>query len=149
MPVSWLAPVSQSTFVRYALVATCGLFLDCALLAVLHESLHLTLLLANLVSFLGGLMSCFVLHRSWTFRGRTRRSVASSAVLFVSAACGALCLNEVGLWFMISVGVSWMPAKLAAAAGVAALNYSFNAMITFGTSTGVWSHQRPDDKRQT
>lgn len=122
----------EREIVRYGLVGLSGVFVDLAVLALLHEVIDIPLLAANVVSFSTAVASNYRLNRTWTFRGRQQRSHVAGGALFLFAALVGLAISEVGLWLVSTqLGLFWVATKLGLVVVVFAWNYLFNNAITF------------------
>jgi dolichol-phosphate mannosyltransferase len=121
-------------FLKFAAVGAVGAVLNLAVLYALTE-LGVFYLLSGLIGIEAGLLSNFILNRSWTFRDRQGRGLRyvltalyrDHAVRFVG-----IVLNLVILWFLTSVfGVYYLISQVIGIAVAMLWNYGGNQWWTW------------------
>ena len=116
--------------VRYALVGVVNTVLTIAFYWLL-KSVGLGVDLANLASYVLGMVCSFALNKVWTFRARRVGNVVRQSLLFVVGA--ALCWGVQWVAFRALLCIiGEFPAQIIAMGVYTVLNFLFNKLVTFG-----------------
>lgn len=88
----------RKSMVKYVLVGGSTFVLDFVLLVLLHELVHLPVVVAATISYWTSIGYNFWLNRHWTFTASATRSLRHHAVAY-----GALLLTN----YLVTVGIIW------------------------------------------
>ncbi|HRF96645.1 MAG TPA: GtrA family protein [Aggregatilineales bacterium] len=125
---------------RFMMVGLSGTLVDFALLTFFKEVIGLATLIANSISFCGGLINNFTWNRLWTFADSQNSSLITQFLKFGSVSVIGLLLNNlIVLALEAPFGglfgtVAYLPAKVIATGIVFLWNFSANRYWTFNTS---------------
>jgi putative flippase GtrA len=105
------------TMARFMTVGALSTLLDVAGFALLHTTLGLPALPANVASYSLGILNSYILHRRWTYAGRPAKAARVQLLQFLAVSLSALALNT-ALVLLLSAALA--PVAPAAYAGLLA-----------------------------
>lgn len=127
----------------YLIVGLLGTLIDVGLFTALHVVLGVPTLAANTTSYSAGIVNNYVLHRYWTYGGRSRKAVGVQFVQFTAVSLSALAVNNLLVLLLApqlgtllaSPAYGDLMAKACATAVGLCWNYLANNFWTFGDVT--------------
>lgn len=121
---------------RYAFISLLALGVDAGLMAVLIEHAGWSAVPASAIGFAAGMLVAYRLANTWAFRGHTHRQSLDGWLAFSCIGIGGLCINSAVVWLGIAfLGLGWPAAKLGAAAGSFAFNYTVRKAVLYPAAT--------------
>lgn len=119
-------------FFRYGFVSLAALAVDFGGLILLKEVLGLNYIAAATISFVAGLITNYLLSKSWVFSSSRLDSPVVEFLLFTGVGIVGLVLNDVILWLMTShFGLYYIASKLVATAVVFFWNFGARKILIF------------------
>lgn len=115
---------------KFGIVGLVNTGIDFALFSGLTLGLGLNAIPANVVSYSVGVVTSFVLNRSWTFRGRNGRSARSQMLLFVVGSVGGLAVSTAVVALLVGV-LAPLPSKAISVFATFLWNYGFSTRVVF------------------
>jgi len=133
-------------FVRFIVVLLIGAVIDLGmmnmLLWVLTNTLHMgaeAVPLASAGGFVSGLISNYLLHRYWTFRGSAPQSVGRQLPVFVVVSVSALVLRLILVSVLFPAAQSGAASLVSDAALIRTLSANFAQITAMGVSM-IWNY---------
>jgi len=116
--------------IRFGVVGVLNTGITLTVIFVLMKGLRVHYALSNIIGYLLGFLSSFVLNKRWTFQ--SRRNMGLEGVLFVAVFGVCYLIQLVTLVFMKeTMGIKADYAQLLAMAVYTSLNFILNKLITF------------------
>ena len=123
---------------RFMTVGALGTLLDVGGFALLHTTLGLPALPANVLSYSLGTLNNYLLHRRWTYAGRPAKAARVQLPQFLAVSLSALALNTALVLLLTAAFAPSLPsayagllAKLCATAVGLGWNFTLNNFWTF------------------
>lgn len=117
-------------FARFCVVGGSGVFVNMAMLWLLHDELGLPLEPSSLAAISLAIVNNFLWNNFWTFRasGIAPRRLAQ----FIAISLGGMAINFTVLQLLVDSGVHYLPANLAGILLATGWNFFANARWTWG-----------------
>jgi putative flippase GtrA len=134
---SWPAPAIRlwtlaQRFQKFVVVGIVGLAVNQGLLAVLHGSIGLLIVIASCIAVLASMVVTFIANEFWTWHDRGSGRVISRAMSYVPINIVGLIINTGILYVLYDQhGVHYLIANLIGAGVAAIWNFVLNNMITW------------------
>ena len=115
---------------KFGIVGLLNTGLDFAVFSGLTLGAGLNAIPANVVSYSLGIVTSFVLNRSWTFRGHNGRSARSQMLLFLAGSLGGLLVSTAVIALLVRV-LPPLAAKVISVLVTFLWNYGFSTRVVF------------------
>lgn len=119
---------------RFLLSGGTAALTDYATFLVMFYVLGTTIVVANVTSFLAGLVVSFLLNKKWVFKGGQAKSTRTQTVLYVSLAFLNLFITSIAIEYLHEIGVAAAIAKFILIGVVAVWNYFIFKKLIFKSS---------------
>ncbi len=125
-------------FLRYGLSSGIAFAVDFSILAILTSSgLGLDVFIANIISFLAGLIIVYIFSNTWVFTGIKRKNKYVEFFVFAFVGIAALGVNELVLFlFFKKIGLHHLISKIIAAGVTVIFNYVLRKTILYSKKAG-------------
>lgn len=86
--------------IKFGIVGVVATVVDCGVLVLLKEFLHVDVLVSSAISFCVSVAVNYILSMTFVFKSKNRDKIGEF-LLFVLLSIGGLCLNQLILWIGI------------------------------------------------
>ncbi len=126
-------------FLKYSAVGIVGTLVDVGSLYVFVDFAGLPVVRASILSFALAVLNNYIFNRFWTFKHHNSFGWHKRFLKFVALSVVGLWLNSFAMYFFVhSVGIWYVYAKILASVVVFLWNYIGNRYWTFRPEKKIW-----------
>lgn len=122
----------QAKAARYLVAGGTAFATEYGVFLLLFYIVHLqAVVIANIISFIAGLIVSFTLNKTWVFKGDHTKKVGHQFVLYMSLAGVNLLITSVAIYWLVSLGIKAFIAKFIVIVAIAVWNFALFKTIIF------------------